>query len=243
MTTTEYVLLGQEKIYSVYTFPFKPAAFDRIFLNPENYRSMVLPYLREIFSILQLKCSINTFQSNKGSKGYLSFGKMQMDGKKDTLWVEKYTGSDGWNHFHTDFWAPYKTTAIKNRTFPEIIACIYGDGKLRNKPNNENYYSNNFSIIIKDELLNGLVLEKVTNAIRKLKEQFFDCYYFHFKAPWIKCDNVMISTGGQASFLLRYQLADVDGAFLSGGCINYFADCKWQNVYCDESDIIERGIL
>lgn len=38
-------------------------------------------------------------------------------------------------------------------------------------------------IHIKDELLKGAVQEKVTNAIKKIKEQLFGCYYFPFKVP------------------------------------------------------------
>ncbi|MBV4355918.1 hypothetical protein [Pinibacter aurantiacus] len=242
MTFTEYNLLGQEMIYSVYTFPIKPVAFTDIFLNPEKF-SKIQPWLGEIFSIASQKPSINTFQSSKGSKGYLSFGKMAMDGKKDFLWLEKYVGTEGWNHCHTDFWVPQKTTAIKNYVFPEIVVCIYGDGKLRSNPSNENFYCNNFSIIIKDELLQDEAREKITGAVGKIKEQLHDCYYFHFKAPWVKCDNVMISETGAATFILRYTLANVDGAFLSLGCIDYFTDCKWKSIYCDESEIIEKALL
>ncbi|RYY30422.1 MAG: hypothetical protein EOO04_04880 [Chitinophagaceae bacterium] len=165
-----------------------------------------------------------------------------MNEANSKLWLEKYRNTEGWNHFHTDFWAPHKTTAIKSYNFPDIVVCIYGNGKLRTNPNNENLYSNNFSIIINDKLLDELARKKVDVAVKKIKRQLYGCYYFHFKAPWTKC-KVMISADGNASFHVDYMLADVDGAFLSGGCINYLNDCKWNNIYCDESEIIEKDLL
>ena len=241
-TFMEYNIQGQDVLYTVHTWCFKPVAFTNIFLHEENFRKLV-PSLQEIFSIVPEKPSINTFQTSKAASSYLKFGKMQFDGKNDSTWISQHVSEPGWMHLHTDFWIPNKSKALKNYIFPEIVSCISGNGQLITNPDNKNFYPNNFSIIIKDELLNTTNSEKVRAAVEKLTAQFYDCYYFHFKAPWIKSKNAYVSSDGGSQFVLSYVLADADGAISSRTCFDHITDCKWKNIYCDESELIEKRVL